>query len=92
MVTIKWIEKLESRPHGEFDVRFCREGTQYMKYIMTFILWIEKITGGDIYYNIVMSGGDIKVHCTFSCDEPTLKRIHNRFRTLVRKYYPSNKE
>ena len=92
MVKIRWTEQLEkSTPQGEFELRFCSEGSQYMKYIMTFILWIEKTVYGNIYYNIVHEGNEFKIHVSFSCDEMTLKRIHNRFRTLVRKYYRANK-
>jgi len=88
MVKIRWTEQLEkSTPQGEFELRFCDEGRRYMKYIMTFILWIEKTVCGNIYYNIVHEGGDFRISCNFSCDEHDLKRVHNRFRTLVRKYY-----
>ena len=62
-----------------------------MKYIMTFILWIETNVSGNIYYKIINEGGEFRIHCTFSTDEATLKRIHNRFRTLVKKYYRRDK-
>ena len=92
MVRLRWIEELEdSTPNGEFELRFCRDGKKYMKYIMTFILWIETTVNGDLYYKIIHEGGDFRIHCSFTCDEPTLKRIHNRFRTLVRKYYRKDK-
>ena len=92
MVRLRWIEELEdSTPNGEFELRFCSDGRKYMKYIMTFILWIETTVNDSIYYKIIHEGGAFRIHCSFSCDETTLKRIHNRFRTLVRKYYRNNK-
>ena len=88
MARIKWIEELaDNEPHAELDLRFCNEGKKYMKYIMTFILWIDTTVNGNIYYRIIHESSEFKIHCSFKSDEATIKRIHNRFRTLVRKYY-----
>ena len=95
MVRINWSEELtNSTPRGEFDLRFCSDGKKYMKYIMTYILWIDAtITSSNTYYRIRKSSSDeFEVNCTFECDEITLKKIHNRFRNLVRKHWRSKDE
>ena len=92
MVKLRWIEELaDNTPHGEIELRFCSDGGKYMKYIMTFILWIDTTVRNNIYYKIIHESNEFRIHVSFSCDEITLKRIHNRFRTLVRKYYRANK-
>ena len=92
MVKINWSEELTgNKPQGQFDLRFCSEGTKYMKYIMTFILWIETTVEMNIFYKIIHEGGDYRIHCSFETDPVTLRKIHNRFRTLVRKYYRKDK-
>lgn len=91
MVKINWSEELTGgKPEGKIEMRFCSAGAKYMKYIMTFILWIDTTVGGNIYYRIENSA-ETKIHCSFETDELTLKKIHNRFRTLVRKHYRKDK-
>lgn len=92
MVKLRWIEELaDDTPRGEIELRFCSDGEKYMKYIMTFILWIDTTVRNNIYYKIIKESGEFRIHVSFGCDEMTLKKIHNRFRTLVRKYYRRNK-
>jgi len=93
MVKIKWSEELTgNEPQGQFDLRFCSEGRKFMKYIMTYILWIDTTVARNIYYRIESNNtGDTIIHCSFETDEITLKKIHNRFRTLVKKHYRKDK-
>lgn len=92
MVKINWSEELTgNKPQGQFDLRFCSEGQKFMKYIMTYIMWIETTVEMDVFYKISYSDGDYRIHCSFGTDQTTLRKIHNRFRTLVRKHYRKDK-
>lgn len=93
MVKIEWTENLaKSEPHGNIRVGFCREGRQYIKKITNFIIWAEENTGHDnsSYFNWEMKQyrHDYIIEISFTClTTYHLKKIHNKFRTLVSRLY-----